>query len=277
MIEPTSKFLNGLMRPMRKCGIVFLCWWMLTLLPAAAGAGASADVRQATAPGETAEMHLPADEILTLWGYDPTHFDMRGDAPEDQAADSGSEDASDVGPASEKNGPAASGPRDGHRIKVCRNETVCILRYKEGHLHRVRVRHLIAPLHYTDALAGVPEPFLQQVRLSLDNLRDQQNVVVRFIAHTDDLPLTERDAHIYGDHHGLSQAVAHRVALAVREYSVLPGIVFEGEGRGAAQPAAPNTTQQGRALNRRVEVEIKRDGQSGGNGDDQMFCGDQLF
>ena len=94
---------------------------------------------------------------------------------------------------------------DIRRVKVCRMETVCKMRYLEGHARRARVRNLIVPLRYDDETAAVPEAFTAQVRQALDNLRDRQNVTVRFIGHTDDVPLTGRNERIYGDHLSLSQ------------------------------------------------------------------------
>jgi flagellar motor protein MotB len=150
-------------------------------------------------------------------------------------------------------------PREVNRVKVCRTETVCKLRYKEGHSHRARVKNLIAPLHYDDGMADVPEAFLQQVRQALANLGGKNNVIVKFTAHTDDTPLAGRDARIYGNPAGLSKAVARRVSLAVQEALGLPNSAVESEGRGVSQPVAANSTQQGRALNRRVEVEFWHD------------------
>ncbi|RJQ76465.1 MAG: hypothetical protein C4519_14630, partial [Desulfobacteraceae bacterium] len=150
-------------------------------------------------------------------------------------------------------------PREVHRIKICRTETVCKLRYKEGHSHRARVKNLIAPLHYDEGMAEVPAEFLHKVGQALKNLGGKHHVAVKFTAHTDNRPLSGRDERIYGDHTGLSKAVARRVALAVQEGLGLPNAAVESEGRGATQPAAANDTQQGRALNRRVEVEFWHD------------------
>lgn len=150
-------------------------------------------------------------------------------------------------------------PRERNRIKVCRTETVCKLRYKDGHSHRARVRNLTSPLHYDKGMLSVPEGFLQQVRQALNNLGGKQNVVVKFIGYTDDIPLKGRDERIYGDPIGLSKAVARRVGLAVQDDLRLPNAAIETEGRGASQPVTPNDTQQGRALNRRVEVEFWHD------------------
>ena len=147
-------------------------------------------------------------------------------------------------------------PREVSRIKVCRTETVCKLRYKEGHSHRARVKNMIAPFFYDEGVSDVPESFLRQVRHALDNLHGKQNLVVKFIAHTDNIPLKGREERIYADLNGFSKAVARRVSLAVQEALDLPNAAIESEGRGASQPASSNDTQQGRMLNRRVEVEF---------------------
>jgi flagellar motor protein MotB len=142
------------------------------------------------------------------------------------------------------------------RVKVCRMETVCKMRYLEGHARRARVRNLIVPLRYGDDTVTVPEAFTTQVRQAFDNLRDRQNVTVRFIGHTDDVPLTGRNERIYGDHLSLSRSRAHRVALAIQESIGLPAAAVQSDGRGATQPVASNESAQGRASNRRVDVEF---------------------
>jgi len=142
------------------------------------------------------------------------------------------------------------------RIKVCRVEEVCKMRFRDGFTPRTRVRNLIAPLRYEDENIPISENFTKQVRQALDNLRDKQGVSVRFIGYTDDAPLTARDQSVYVDHLSLSKARAQRVALAMQESLGLPSSAIESDGRGASQPVALNDTVQGRALNRRVEVEF---------------------
>jgi flagellar motor protein MotB len=149
--------------------------------------------------------------------------------------------------------------REVNRLKVCRTETVCKLRYKEGHAHRARVRNLVAPMHYAEGMVSVPDEFRRQIRQALVNLGGKQNIVVKFIAFTDNSPLVGRDARIYGNHLGLSKAVARRVSLAVREDLGPTAVAVESEGKGATRPAASNDTPRGRALNRRVEVEFWHD------------------
>ncbi|MBJ6801589.1 OmpA family protein [Geomonas propionica] len=150
-------------------------------------------------------------------------------------------------------------PAQVKRVKVCRTETVCKMRYKEGLAHRVRVKNLAPPLQYDAALVTVPEEFPRQIRQALNNLAGKQNISVKFIAYSDTTPLEARDERIYGDQLGLSKAVARRVALAVQDAVKGSAVSFESEGKGATQPVATNDTPQGRALNRRVAVEFWHD------------------
>ncbi len=147
-------------------------------------------------------------------------------------------------------------PHEIQRIKVCRMETVCKLRYVEGHARRARVQNLIPPLRFDDESIDVSADFVERVRESFDNLAEKQNVVVKFVGYTDDGPLTGRMARIYGDHVGFSTARARRVALAVQDGLGLTTAVIESDGKGATRPLGSNQTAQGRALNRRVEVEF---------------------
>jgi flagellar motor protein MotB len=170
---------------------------------------------------------------------------------------------------------------DFKQIKVCRVETVCKMRYMEGHSRRARVRNLVAPLRYENDTTGLTEEFTRQVRQAVHNLREKQNVRIRFIGYTDDVPLTGRAASIYGNHLALSKARAHRVALAMQDALELPSTAFESDGRGVSLPVASNDTAQGRALNRRVEVEFWYDDPLQELPDEPQLCpadeGDQLL
>jgi uncharacterized repeat protein (TIGR01451 family) len=142
------------------------------------------------------------------------------------------------------------------RVKVCRTETVCKLRYKRGHEKRARLRNLIAPLHIEEDTTRVPDDFLRNVQRALDNLSDKQNVTVKFVGYTDDAPLEGPARTIYGTHLAVSKARAHRVARAIQDRLKLSTRAVASDGRGSELPLASNETERGRALNRRVEVEF---------------------
>ena len=191
-------------------------------------------------PGEPVERHLSSDQTFQEWS--------RNSNPTDNVK----------------------------RIKVCRVETVCKMRYKEGQTPRTRVRNLVLPLRYEDETVSISDAFTRQVRQALDNLRNKQGVTVRFIGYTDDTPLTARDESIYGSELGLSKARAKRVALAMQQVLGLPASAIESDGRGASHPVASNDTAQGRALNRRIEVEFWYDDPLQELSDEPQLCPDDV-
>jgi flagellar motor protein MotB len=142
------------------------------------------------------------------------------------------------------------------RVKVCRVEQMCRISYKEGHGKRTRVKNLISPFHYEGDGTAVPPEYRQKLLQVLGDLGDKRNVVVKFIGHTDDASLSGRDQRIYANHVGLSKARARRLALALQDALQLPTAAIDSDGKGAAQPLAPNDTESGRATNRRIEVEF---------------------
>ena len=146
-----------------------------------------------------------------------------------------------------------------NRIKVCRQETVCKLQYRSGSAKRARLKNLVEPLRLEVGQSEIPAGFIRQIQEVLGNLRDVNNVVVHFVGHTDNTPLTDGAERIYRDHLGLSKARARRVALAVQEKVGLPNSAISSTGKGAVYSVASNDTEKGRALNRRVEVEFWHD------------------
>jgi len=93
----------------------------------------------------------------------------------------------------------------------------------------------------------------------MDELADKQNLRLRFIGHTDNERLSARTASIYGSNQGLSEARAQQVAERVQQSLQLSTSMIEIEGRGDAQPLADNSTPEGMALNRRVEIVLVYD------------------
>jgi len=159
-------------------------------------------------PGQQVERHLPTDWKFREWSLDENV------------------------------------PDDIKRIKVCRTEEVCKMRFKEGVTPRMRIRNLVVPLRYEDENISISEAFIRQVQQALEDLHDKRGVTARFIGYTDSSPLTDRDQQTYGNQLTFSKAMAHRVAEAMREklgstvtdrrYSI------ESDGRGSTHPVADN-------------------------------------
>ena len=160
-----------------------------------------------------------------------------------------------------------------NRVKVCRVETVCKLRYKEGHSKRARMKNLIEPLHFDDDTAAIPAGIsCRRCEQALNNLGDKQQLVVKFIGYTDNLPLAGRTERIYGNAAAFSKARARRVALAIQDALKLPASGIDVDGKGAANPIASNDTEKGRALNRRIEVEFWYDDALQELSDEPQLC-----
>src|SRR6266852_5203359 len=191
-------------------------------------------------PGEQAERHLSSDQTMKQWSLN-------------------SNQAGDV-----------------KRIKICRVEDVCKMRFKEGQTPRTRVKNLVTPLRYEDETVHISDAFTRQVKQGLSNLQDKQGVKVRFIGYTDDAPLTGRDESVYGNALSLSKARAHRVALAMQGILELPASAIESDGRGSSHPIASNATVQGRAINRRIEVEFWYDDPLQELSDEPQLCPDDV-
>jgi len=146
-----------------------------------------------------------------------------------------------------------------HRVKVCRKETVCKLRYKKGTSKRARLRNLIPPLRMAEGESEIPAEFINQIKEVMINLQGKDNILVRFVGHTDNLPLSDRQLRIYGKHSALSKARARRVSLGVADALGLPNTAVGSTGKGESRPVASNDTEKGRSLNRRIEVEFWHD------------------
>jgi flagellar motor protein MotB len=191
-------------------------------------------------PAEPVERHLSSDQTFKQWSLDANRTD------------------------------------EFKRIKVCRTETVCKMRYKEGQTPRMRVKNLVAPLRYENENVPISDAFSKQLQQALSNLRDKQGLTVRFIGYTDDAPLTGRDESLYGNQLSLSKARAQRVALAMQKILGLPARAIESDGRGSSHPLGSNETVQGRTLNRRIEVEFWYDDPLQDLPDEPQLCPDNV-
>jgi len=114
----------------------------------------------------------------------------------------------------------------------------------------------LRPVRFESGVADISPEYVEQLRQLLEDYADRDNLRVRFVGHTDDMPLSARIAPVFTDNQGLSEARAMEVAEFFSEELVLDPETVEIGGRAFRQPVASNLTEAGRALNRRVEIEI---------------------
>lgn len=79
------------------------------------------------------------------------------------------------------------------------------------------------------------------------------NGIIEIEGHTDNVPMTSGR---YADNEELSSARALAVFYFLREETLLDPVNLKHAGMGERVPVADNSTPEGRALNRRVEIKI---------------------
>ncbi len=114
----------------------------------------------------------------------------------------------------------------------------------------------LQPVRFESGLTNIPSEYVEELQQLLDEYADRDNLRVRFVGHTDDVPLSVRIQPEFGDNQGLSEARAREVAEFFSSQLDLDPVMVEIEGRAFRQPVASNLTEEGRALNRRVEIEV---------------------
>lgn len=188
-------------------------------------------VRESNSSGDVAEKHFP-DQALQL------HQLERSDS---------SEKSTD---------PIAMLLPDVNRIEVCRQETLCKLRYKDGAVQRARIRDLIAPIHFNAAEIDIPAAWLQQLDEIYQRLLLRNNLRIKFIVTVGGAPLTALEQKVYGDHRGLARALARRAVVTVEQALALPADVAESAGQIFADPSSVYSSALDPSLSGRLEVEF---------------------
>jgi type VI secretion system protein ImpK len=92
--------------------------------------------------------------------------------------------------------------------------------------------------------------------IKLAKLLNKRSGGIKIVGHTDDIPLKSvRLKSRYGSNQGLSEARAKSVSKVMEEF-IEDKSRLTLEGKGDTRPIISNKTADGRAMNRRVEVEI---------------------
>ena len=104
----------------------------------------------------------------------------------------------------------------------------------------------------SDQLQPEGRALLQTLVAPLQVYLGERDELLMVSGFTDDLPIQKGNSH-YADNWELSAQRALTVTRALIEEGMPPTLVFAA-AFGAQQPVAPNTDDQGRSLNRRVEM-----------------------
>ena len=98
------------------------------------------------------------------------------------------------------------------------------------------------------------------VRLRLNDLVQdligKKNIMIAITGHTDNQRISSRLQSKFSDNQALSEARAFVVAAYLRGALKLEVTQFAVGGKGEGNPIADNTTDEGRAANRRVEIQV---------------------
>ncbi len=98
------------------------------------------------------------------------------------------------------------------------------------------------------------KPILDKIGNILKNYEDH---LIKIEGHTDNIPLV--NSTVYADNMVLSTARAHSVWVYMTEVKNMDPTTLESSGRSEFVPIADNSTEAGRAKNRRVEFKIYND------------------
>ena len=119
--------------------------------------------------------------------------------------------------------------------------------------------NVVDPVRFASGKSQIPAGYVDQLRNVIDGLSDKQNLRLRFTGHTDNERLAPSTQAKYGSNQGLSEARAKIVADNMASQLGLSASQVDIAGFGDTQPIASNSTRDGMALNRRVEVEVLYD------------------
>ena len=135
----------------------------------------------------------------------------------------------------------------------------------------VKLKNVIPPIHFESRVAKIPDNYVETLRKALDSLRDHRNVRLHLVGHADSQQLSPMLARTFGDNAGLSRERAGEVAEFLKRALQLKPEAIAYEWAGDTHPIASNDTPEGRALNRRVEVEVWYDQPKARDGDDEVL------
>ncbi|MBV1878702.1 MAG: OmpA family protein [Pseudomonadales bacterium] len=129
----------------------------------------------------------------------------------------------------------------------------------ETYLMQRRIQ-IIEPLRFRLGRSEIRSVDIDILKRALRQLKGRPNLRLEVVGHTDNIRVSNPSTlQRYGDNLGLSKARADRVADYLRLHLNVPDVTIVTTGMADKQPLATNSTSDGRARNRRVEVQIAYD------------------
>lgn len=120
----------------------------------------------------------------------------------------------------------------------------------------IKLLNVVPPILFGSGEANIPNEYIEKVRTLLEEMKDRKNVRVHLVGHTDNVVLSPAMVEKYGDNTGLARQRAGVAAAFFQKALALPAESVSYEGVGDRRPVASNLKEEGRRLNRRIEVEI---------------------
>jgi outer membrane protein OmpA-like peptidoglycan-associated protein len=146
--------------------------------------------------------------------------------------------------------------QDPNRIAEEEGDTLELRETVNDALETIKLANLVEPIRFESGVAAIPASTVESLGAILARMQDRLNVRLHLIGHADNQPLSPRLVEIYGDNAGLSRERAGEVAEYFQTALALPPEAVSYEWAGDTMPVSTNETAAGRALNRRVEVEV---------------------
>ncbi|WP_299987993.1 type IVB secretion system protein IcmH/DotU [uncultured Ruegeria sp.] len=136
-------------------------------------------------------------------------------------------------------------------------ETVSALSGREDVSLAIVVMQATNPEVFRSAKADLNPQYTTLVQSIASVILDNQEIIgkLRIVGHTDSIPVQRSNP--FQSNQGLSEARAAKIAELLIAAGV-PADLISVEGRAAAEPIADNSTKDGRARNRRVEIIVQK-------------------
>ena len=170
------------------------------------------------------------------------------------------DDEKPIGEAAERHlsldGPQTKWVQDPDRVDTELGDSIELRETLVDALETIKLSNLVPPVHFQTGVADIPDTTVASLADILERMQDRLNVRLHLVGHADNRPLSPRLIEIYGDNAGLSQERAGQVAEHFQTALALPPEAISYEWAGDTKPVGSNLTEEGRALNRRVEVEV---------------------